>query len=260
MAKVDKTAIIDKTAVLAGTVEVGPYCLIGPGVRIGAGTKLGPYCIVHKDTVIGKNNNLYCSCSVGADPQDLKYKGERTYLEIGDNNTIREYVTLNRATGEGSKTMIASNNLFMAASHVGHNSIIGNNNVLANAVLLGGHAAVEDNAILGGIAGVHQFCRIGRFSIIGGYTKAVQDIPPYSMCDGNPARIYGLNKIGLDRAGISGKKQLLLKRAFKVLFAEGFLLSNAIKKVEKDMEQTEEIKHLLDFVKSSERGIAHWKK
>jgi len=260
MAKIHNTAIVDKTAILADTVEVGPYCLIGPNVKVAAGTVFGSHCIVHKDTAIGKNNIFTTSSSIGGDPQDLKYKGEQTFLEIGDNNTIREYVTINRATGKGNKTIIGSGNLFMTTSHVGHNSMIGSHNVIANSVALGGYIVIEDRAILGGLSGVHQFCRIGRLSIIGGYTKAVQDIPPYSMCDGNPARIYGLNKIGLGRAGISSKRQLLLKRASKVLFAEGLLLSNAIKKVEKSMELTEEIKHLLEFVKSSERGIAHWKK
>jgi len=260
MAKIHSTAIVDKAAILADDIQVGPYCIIGPGVKIGRGTNVGPYCIIYKDTTIGKNNNLVAYCAVGGDPQDLKYKGEKSYLIMGDNNIIREGVTLNRATGEGNKTVIGNYNLFMTTSHVGHNCIIGNNNVVANAVAIGGHVIIEDKAILGGIAGVHQFCRIGALSIIGGYTKVVQDIPPYSMCDGNPARIYGLNKIGLGRACIPSKKQLLLKRAFKVLFAEGFLLANAIKKVEKDMDQTEEIKYLLGFVKSSERGIAHWKK
>src|SRR3989338_5022679 len=137
-----KTAIIDSSAILADGVGVGPYCLIGPGVKIGAGTMLGPYCIIHKDTVIGKNNNLYCSCSVGGDPQDLKYKGEKTFLEIGDNNIIREYVTLNRATGKGNKTIRCSNNICRTTSQVGHDARIGSHNVIANSVALGGHVVI----------------------------------------------------------------------------------------------------------------------
>jgi len=260
MTQIHKTAIIDKMTVLAGDVIVGPYSILGPGVKVAAGTVFGQQCIVHKDTVIGRNNNFLAACSIGADPQDLKYKGEKTYLEIGDNNTIREYVTLNRGTGKHNKTKIGSGNLFMAVSHVGHNSMIGNNNVLANAVLIGGHVTIEDNTILGGMVGVHQFCRVGRLAITGGCSKISQDIPPYSMCDGNPAKIYGLNKIGLDRAGISSKAQSLLKKAFKVLFAEGLLISNAVKKVEKEIELIDEIKHLLDFIKSSDRGMARWKR
>lgn len=258
MSKIHKTAIVDKTAILADIVEVGPYCFIGPGVKIGSGTKFGPHCVVHKDTVIRNNNNFIAASSIGADPQDLKYKGEKTFLEIGDNNTVREYVTLNRATGEGNKTIIGSNNLFMAASHVGHNSIIGNNNVIANAALLGGHVIVENNAILAGMAGVHQFCRIGKFSITGGCSKVVHDIPPYSMCDGNPAKIYGINKIGLTRAGMPASAQALLKKAFKILFTEGLLVSNAVKKAEKEIKQINEIKYLLQFIKSSDRGMARW--
>jgi UDP-N-acetylglucosamine acyltransferase len=258
LAKVHKTAIVDKDAILADDVEVGPYCLIGPEVWVGPGTKIGPHCVIHRWTSMGRNNNLVLSCSVGADPQDLKYKGEKTFLEIGDNNIIREYVTLNRATGVGQKTQIGSNNLFMATSHVGHNCIIGNNNVMANAVAIGGHVVIEDNTIMGGLAGIHQFCRIGKFAIMGGCSKAIQDVPPYSMCDGDPARIFGLNKIGLDRAGISKDAQAALKKAFKILFHEGLLISNAVKKVEQEVLQTEEVKYLLDFVKSSERGVCHW--
>ena len=256
MTKIHKTAIVDKDAMLADDVQVGPYCLIGPGVKIGPGTKLGPHCVIHRDTVIGKNNNLTCACFVGADPQDLKYKGAKTYLVMGDNNIVREYVTLNRGTAEGEKTIIGSNNLFMAASHAGHNCAIGNNNVFANAVLLGGHVVVEDNAILGGMVGVHQFCRIGRLAIIGGCSKVVQDIPPFSMCDGNPASICGLNKLGLDRAGINSKIQLLLKRAFKLLFKQGLLITNAIKNVENQIDEIDEIKYLLQFIRSSQKDVA----
>lgn len=258
MAKIHKTAIVDKTAILADDVQVGPYCLIGPGVKIGQGTRLGPHCVIHRWTTIGKNNNLVCGSSIGVDPQDLKYKGEKTYLEIGDNNTIREYVTLNRATGRGNKTVIGNSNLFMAASHVGHNCIIGNDNVLANAVLLGGHVIVEDNAILGGMVGIHQFCRVGKLAIIGGCSKAIQDVPPYSMCDGDPAKVYGLNKIGLQRTAITQQAQATLKKAFKILFTDGLLISNAVKKIEKELPQIEEIRHITKFVKSSERGMCRW--
>jgi len=257
---IHSTAIVDKNAILADNVEVGPYCLVGPGVKIGPGTKIGPHCVIHKDTTIGKNNKFVAFCSIGADPQDLKYEGEKTYLELGDNNIVREYVTFNRATGEGNKTIIGSGSLFMANCHIAHNCIIGNNAIIANAVLLGGHVVVEEHVVMGGMSGAHQFCRIGRFAIVGGCSKVVQDIPPYSMCDGNPAKVCGLNKIGLGRAGISSKAQLLLKKAFKILFAEGLLISNAIRKVEAGVEQVEEVKRLIDFVKLSERGVVRWTK
>jgi UDP-N-acetylglucosamine acyltransferase len=259
MAKIHKTAIVDKTAQLADDVQVGPYCLIGPGVKIGPGTKFSGHSIVHCNTSIGENNNIFAA-SIGADPQDLKYKGEKTFLVIGDNNTIREYVTLNRATGKGNKTVIGNNNFFMTQSHVGHNCVIGNSNVIANSVALGGHVLIEDNAVVGGLTGVHQFCRIGRLAIIGGCSKVVQDVPPYSMCDGDLAKVYGLNKIGLDRAGIGPQKQGTLKKAFKILFAEGHLIGNSIKNIEKEISQTEEIAHLIDFVRASERGVCHWLK
>ena len=255
---IHSTAIVDKNAILADNVEVGPYCLIGPGVKIGAGTKIGPHCVIHKDTTIGKNNKFVAFCSIGADPQDLKYKGEKVYLEIGDNNTVREYVTFNRATGDGNKTIVGSNSLFMANCHVAHDCKVGSNVVIANSVPLGGHVIIEENVVMGGMSAAHQFCRIGRFAIVGGCSKVVQDIPPYSMCDGSPAKIYGLNKIGLDRAGMSGETQTLLKKAFKILFAEGLLIPNAIKKAEKEIKQIDEVKVLLNFVKTSERGMVRW--
>jgi UDP-N-acetylglucosamine acyltransferase len=148
----------------------------------------------------------------------------------------------------------------MANCHIAHNCIVGNNAIIANAVLLGGHVTVEEHVVMGGMSGAHQFCRIGRFAIVGGCSKVVQDIPPYSMCDGNPAKVCGLNKIGLGRAGISSKTQLLLKKAFKILFAEGLLISNAVKKVEVEIAQANEVKCLIDFVKSSERGVVRWTK
>ncbi len=260
MSKVHSTAVIDKTAVLADDVQIGPYCFIGPGVEIGKGTKLGPHCIVHRWTKIGQNNDLVAACSVGADPQDLKYKKARTCLEIGDNNIIREYVTLNRATEEGKKTVIGSGNLFMATSHVGHNSVIGDNNVIANSAAIGGHVVIEDNAVIGGLVGIHQFCRIGRLSIIGGFSKAVQDVAPFSMCYGNPAKAYGLNKVGLDRAGITPQAQAVLKKAFKILFSDGLARPTAAKKIEEEFGQIPEIRHLLGFMKSSQRGLCGLKR
>jgi len=256
MANIHNTAIVHKTAILADSVEVGPYCLIGPEIKIGVGTKLGPYCVVHKWTTIGKNNNFVSACSIGGDPQDLKYKGEKTYLEIGDNNIVREYVTLNRGTGEGNKTVIGSNNLFMTTSHAGHNCIIGNNNVIANSVAIGGHVIVEDNVVIGGVTGIHQFCRIGKLAIIGGCSKVVQDIVPFSMSDGDPTKIYGINKIGLQRSGMKKEVQALLKRAFKILFNEGLIISSAIKKIEKEFDQIPEIVYLIKFIKLSERGVS----
>jgi len=255
MAQIHKTAIVDKTAVLADTVVVGPYCLIGPEVNIDSGTVLGPYCIVHRWTTVGKNNNFTGWASVGADPQDLKYKGEKTYFVLGDNNIIREYVTLNRATGEGSQTSVGNSNLFMAFSHVGHNCVVGNKNVIANSVPLAGHVTVEDNTVLGGNSAVHQFCRVGKLSIAGGCSKVVQDMPPFSMCDGNPAKVWGLNKIGLQRAGITTEAQGLLKKAFNILFHKGLSIPHALQGIEKELPQTAEIKYLIDFIRASERGI-----
>jgi len=254
---IHKTAIVHKQAKLADDIEVGPYCVIGDEVTIGAGTKIGPHCIINGITKIGKANKFYGASSIGSDPQDLKYKGEKTVLEMGDNNIVREYVTLNRGTDASGKTIIGNNNLFMAYSHVAHDCIVGNNCVLANVGTLGGHVELEDNVIIGGMVGVHQFCKIGKLAIIGGCSKPTQDIIPYSKSDGRPLKIFGINSIGLQRAGADKASISALKKAFKILFREGLGVPNALKKIESEVTDCAEIKHLIEFIKKSKRGICH---
>ena len=254
--KIHPTAIVDKKAKLADDIEVGPYAIIGPNAEIAKGAVIGSRVTIEGYTAIGERTRIFTGAVIGSAPQDLKYKGQKSFLKIGKNNTIREYVTMNLGTEEGTFTSIGDGNLFMAYSHVAHNCRVGDNCVIANAGTLAGHVTLEDRVVLGGFAGVHQFVRVGRMAIVGGCSKVVQDIPPFSTCDGNPARIYGLNLIGVKRAGMSGKAQAELKKAFRILFHSGLVLKNSIGKVKKEVELIEEVKYLLNFLKSSERGIS----
>lgn len=253
--KINPTAIVDKKAKLADNIEVGPYAIIGPDVEIGRSTRIGAHVVVAGHTTIGEDCRIFTGACMGTIPQDLKYKGEKSFLKIGNNNIIREYVTINPGTHEGSVTSIGDGNLLMAYSHVAHDCKIGNACIIANAGTLAGYVTLEDKAVIGGLAAIHQFVRVGKLSIVGGCSKIVQDIPPFSTCDGHPARVYGLNFIGLKRAGISNEAQKALKKAFKALFYSGLLVKNAIEKLEKQVERCEEVNYLLEFMKNSKRGV-----
>jgi len=253
--KIHSTAIVDKKARLADDIEVGPYAIIGPNAEIAKGTVIGNNVTIDGYTTIGEGNRIFTGAVIGSIPQDLKYKGKKSFLKIGKNNIIREYVTMNPGTGEGSSTSVGDGNLLMAYSHVAHDCKIGNNCIIANIGTLAGHVTLEDKVVIGGLAAIHQFARVGRMAIIGGCSKVVQDVPPFSTCDGNPARVYGLNLIGIRRAGMSQKAQRELKKAFRIIFHSGLVLKNGIEKVKKDIELIEEVKYLLNFLKDSERGI-----
>lgn len=254
--KIHPTAVVDKKAKLADDVKVGPYAIIGPDAEIGQSTEIGPHALITGYTSIGKNCRVSPGACVGTAPQDLKYKGGKSYLKIGNDNIIRECVTINPGTHEGSVTSIGDGNLLMAYSHVAHDCRIGNGCVIANVGTLAGHVVLEDKIVMGGLAAVHQFTRVGKLSIIGGCSKVVQDIPPFSTCDGHPARVYGLNLLGLKRAGVTSEAQKELKKAFKILFYSGLTIKNGIDEVIKSLSvDFEEVKYLLDFLKGSERGI-----
>ncbi|MDO8603324.1 MAG: acyl-ACP--UDP-N-acetylglucosamine O-acyltransferase [Candidatus Omnitrophota bacterium] len=260
MNKVHTTAIVDKKAKLADDVEVGPYAIIGPNVEIAKGAVIGARATIEGYTTIGEGARIFTGAVIGSAPQDLKYKGKKSFLKIGKNNIIREYVTMNPGTEEGSSTCLGDGNLFMAYSHVAHNCRVGDNCVIANAGTLAGHVTLEDKVVLGGFAGVHQFTRVGKMSIIGGCSKVVQDIPPFSTCDGNPAKVYGLNLIGITRAGMPKDAQVRLRKAFKILFHSGLIFKNGAEKVKKNIGSFEEIEYLLDFMKNSERGVCRGSK
>lgn len=253
--KIHPSAIVSPLAKLESSVVVGPYTVISDNVTIGAETKIGAHCVIEGNTSIGESCEIFTGAVVGSRPQDLKFKDEKVFLEIGNHNIIREYCTLNPGTKEGAKTIIGDNNLLMAYSHIAHDCKVGNGCILANNCTLAGHVTIEDKAVIGGIVAIHQFVRIGMLSITGGCSKVVQDIPPFSTCDGHPARVYGLNLIGLRRKGIANASIKQLDQAFKIIFNSGLSVKHAVEKVEKELEKNEEITYLLNFAKSSERGL-----
>ncbi|MDD5729938.1 MAG: acyl-ACP--UDP-N-acetylglucosamine O-acyltransferase [Candidatus Omnitrophica bacterium] len=252
-----KTAIISKKAKLGKGVTCGPYSIIGDGVVIGDAVKIGAHCVIDGNTTIGANCEFLTGAVVGSRPQDLKYKGEKSFLEIGENNIIREYCTLNPGTKDGGKTVVGDNNLLMAYSHVAHDCMVGSNCVIANNGTLAGHVIVEDNVVIGGLVAIHQFVRVGKLSIIGGCSKVVQDIPPFSTCDGHPAMVYGLNLVGLKRNGISRKSIMDLRSAYKTLFNSGLTVKHAIEEIEKEASPAGEVMYLVNFAKASQRGLSH---
>lgn len=253
--KIHETAVIHPGARIGKEVEVGPYAVIGENVIIGDGTKIGAHTVIDGWTSIGKNCIIYPGASIGSDPQDLKFRGEKSYVFIGDNTLIREFATVNRATGEGEETRIGSHCMLQAYTHVAHNCIVGNHVVMSNAATLAGHVVVEDRAIIGGLSGVHQFVKIGRNAMVGGASKVVQDVVPFTIVDGHPAKVSGLNNVGLARAGISETARKNLKRAYKILYRSGLNMTQAIAVMEQELESCEETEHLLRFLRNAERGI-----
>jgi len=249
------TALVSSKSHIDKDVEVGPYSIIEENVSIHKGCKIGPYVHIEGYTEIGAGCSIFTGAVIGSIPQDLKYKGGKTYLKIGENNTIREFVTMNPGTSEGDSTTIGNNNLIMAYTHVAHNCIIGDNVIIANAGTLAGHVTIEDFAIIGGLVGIHQFCRVGRHSIIGGCSKITKDIVPYVMADGHPAVPHGINKVGLKRRNFSAEKISLIEEAYKRLFRSELNISDALRDIEK-MGESEEIAYLIEFIRFSERGIA----
>ncbi|MDD5006194.1 MAG: acyl-ACP--UDP-N-acetylglucosamine O-acyltransferase [Candidatus Omnitrophica bacterium] len=256
MAKIHSTAVISKKAHLGKDVEVGPYSVIGDNVKIGKATKILNNVTIEGCVDIGENNKIFSGAVIGSPPQDLKYKGEESFLVIGNNNIIREYVTINTGT-KGNTTKIADGNLIMAYSHIAHDCEVGNRCIFANNATLAGHVSVEDEVVIGGLSAVHQFVNIGKLAIIGGCSKVVQDVPPYSTCDGHPAKVYSINSVGLKRANIAKNTIHQLKTAFKILFHSGLSFTHAAKKLEEEFKDfSPELSHLISFVKNSKRGIS----
>ena len=254
---IHSTAIIDATAELDSGVEVGPYSIIGPRVRIGKNTRIGPHVVIDGWTEIGGECTIFQFASLGAVPQDLKYRGEESRVIIGSNNTIREFVTINRGTAQaGGETRVGSNNLLMAYCHVAHDCRIGSHVVLANAATLAGHIEMEDHAIVGGLAAVHQFVRLGCYCIIGGCSGVSQDIPPYMMANGQRAQLYGLNIEGLKRHRFPEEAVNNLKKAYRLIFRSGLTVEKALEQLESEMQNSAEVNHLITFIKASKRGIA----
>ena len=255
--KAHPTAIVDSRARIAADVEIGPYAVVGPDVEIGSGCWIGPHAVVTGHTRIGQRNRIYQFSSVGEAPQDKKYGGEPTRLEIGSDNTIREFCTLNCGTAQDvGITRIGDDNWFMAYVHVAHDCQVGSHTVFANGATLGGHVQVGDYAILGGFTGVHQFCRIGAHCITGGGSIVLLDVPPYMTVSGNPAKPYGLNVKGLKRRGFAADTVARLNRAYKTLYRSGLTLNEAKERLAREASQCPEVRVMLDFLASSGRGIA----
>jgi UDP-N-acetylglucosamine acyltransferase len=254
---IHKTAVIHPGVKLSSGVTVGPYSVIEGNVSLGDHVRIGSHCVISGQTTIGRNCKIYTGAVIGSAPQDKKYSADdNVFLNIGENNIIREYVTVNPGTVDGgSKTVIGSNNLIMAYAHIAHDCIIGNNCVMANAATLGGHVTLEDNAVIGGLSAVHQFVRLGRLSIVGGCSKVVQDVPPFSMCDGHPAKVINTNTVGLKRVQIPLETVRILKKAFKILFHSGLSKPHALERIAAEVEPCPELDHLIFFIKTSERGV-----
>jgi UDP-N-acetylglucosamine acyltransferase len=253
--QIHSTAIVDPSAQIGAGSEVGPYCVIGPNVTLGENCWLQHHVTLCGPTRAGARNKFYAYCSIGQQTQDLKYKVEPTYLEIGDENTFREFVTVNRSTTSEGKTRIGNRGNFLAYSHIGHDCTVGDEVVFSNNGTLAGHVEVGDNAIMGGLTAVHQFCRIGRFAITGGCSKIVQDIPPFMIADGNPAEIRGVNSIGLERKGYSVEKIKSIKEAFRLLFRSKCNTQQGIEAIRKELPPSDEINQIVEFIEKTERGI-----
>ncbi len=250
------TALVHPKATIAEGVEIGPYSIIGEHVTIGRDTKISGHVLIEGWTTIGERNHIFSFSSIGTAPQDIGYRNEETYLEIGDDNVIRECATVHRATTkEDRKTVIGNKNFLMAYSHVAHDCKLGDHILMSNSVALGGHIIINDYAVLGGIVAVHQFVRIGAYSIIGGQSAVSQDIPPYVTAAGNRAQLYGLNLVGLKRKGFSEQTITTLKKAYKIMFRSGLTQEEAIRKTNDEFPDSPEVAHLVDFIQTSKRGI-----
>ena len=256
-AVVHPTAIVNPSAELGDGVEVGPYAIVGPSVGIGANTRIGPRVLIERDTVLGSGCNVGNGAVLGTDPQDLKYEGERTFLEVGDRTVIREFATLNRGTAASGRTVVGSDCLLMAYSHIAHDCELGNHVIVSNATNMAGHVSIEDWAVISGLVAIHQFVRIGAHSFVGGASRVPQDVPPFCRVVGNPSpKLFGLNTVGLERRGLSSDVRRRLKSAYRILFQSDIALSRAIRRVESREDlMCPEVGYFLDFIRSSKRGI-----
>ena len=255
MSEIHQTAIVSGDTTIGNDVEIGPFSIVEDDVIIGKGTRIGSNVLIASGTRLGNDCRIFNGAVLGTVPQDLKFGGERTTLEIGNNTTIREFATLNRGTTDHMKTVVGDNCLLMAYSHVAHDCILGNNVILANSVNMAGHVTIEDFVGVGGLTPIHQFVRIGKHSFIGGALKVRKDVPPFILAVDDPMRYGGLNSIGLKRRGFSESTIGTLKKAYKIIYRSRLLLADALKKIEDELEQIDEIKYLVSFFRNSERGV-----
>lgn len=254
-AEIHPTAVVDPRARLGHNVKIGPHTVIGPEVEIGPDCVIGSSVLIDGHTTLGSNNQVFHGAVFGTPPQDIKYKGEISYIEIGDDNVIREYATIHLPTGEGEKTRVGDGNLLMAYVHIAHNCHLHSHTILGNAVNLAGHVEIEDYAIVGGLTPVHQFVRIGRHSFVGGGSRLPQDVPPFIRVAGNPVEVAGINAVGLKRRGFDDEELLNIKKAYRLLYRAGLNVSQALERIASDCRLTQSIEDLMEFIRRSERGI-----
>lgn len=250
------TAVIHPKAQIGANCQIGPYCVIGENVVLADDCVLHSHVVIDGHTRLGRRNEVFPFATIGLKTQDLKWKGGVTRTEIGEGNTFREYVTIHSATNDGETTAVGSSNHILAYCHLAHNVVLGNHIIMSNVATLAGHVTVEDHAVIGGLAAIHQFCRIGKMAIVGGCSKVVQDVPPFMLADGNPAETRTVNKVGMERNGVSEQAQEALRRAYKILFREGLTISNALVRIERELPSLPEVQHLINFTRSSSRGIS----
>lgn len=250
------TAIVSPQAQLGEDVIIGPGAIVHQDVVIGDRTSIGAYAIIDNHTTLGHDNRIFSQAIIGSECQDLKYHGEQTFVRIGNHNTIREFVTINRATGEGNTTVVGDHNLIMTYAHVAHDCQIGSYNIIANSIAMAGHVTIMDHANVGGLCALHQYIRIGSYAMIGGHSRVPKDVPPYTMCAGSPLRVVGINKIGLQRNDYEPEQIKLIERGHRILYRSKLNISQAVKKLEDDYGHERVIQPLIQFVKESERGIS----
>ena len=254
--QIHATAVVDPSAKLGPGVTVGPYAIVGASVELGEGCQVGHHATLEGPSRFGARNIFFPYAAIGFKTQDLKYKGEPTYVEVGEGNTFREFATVHRGTGAGEKTVIGDDNLFLAYTHIAHNCVVGNHTIFSNNATLAGHVVVENHVVISGLSAVHQFCRIGAHAIIGGCTKIVQDVPPFLIADGNPAHLRGVNHVGLERRGFAEEDIKALRRAYRVLADKSLNFSQAVERIEAGEEAgNAHVRRLVAFMTSTQRGV-----
>jgi UDP-N-acetylglucosamine acyltransferase len=253
--QIHRTAIVDANAEIGPGTIIGPYCIVAAGVALGADCWLQHHVSLSGPMIAGARNKFYAFCSIGQQTQDLKYQGEPTYLEVGEENTFREFVTVNRSTTGDGKTRIGHRGNYLAYSHIGHDCSVGDAVVFSNNGTLAGHVQVGDHAIMGGLTAVHQFCRLGRYAITGGCSKIVQDVPPFMIADGNPAKVRGINVVGLERSGFAPETIRTIKEAFRLIYRSKHNTRQAIDAIQQELPASAEISEIVEFIRTSQRGI-----
>jgi UDP-N-acetylglucosamine acyltransferase len=252
---IHRTALIDTTAQLGTDVSVGPYSIVGPHVTVGDRCTLAAHVVLERNARIGTGVKVGHGTVIGSDPQDLKFKGEETWVEIGDGTIIREYCTINRGSTATGKTTVGERCFLMTYVHVAHDCVVGNDVIIANGVQMAGHVTVDDRAIISGVVPIHQFVRIGTYAFVGGASRVNQDVPPYTKAAGNPVHLYGLNSVGLQRAGFSPETKLALKRAYRLVFNSDLTVSQGIARARIELPQVAEVETFLSFIETSQRGV-----